>query len=96
MRSRRPLITAVLAVALLVGQWLAAGHETEHSLQPGAAHACAICVFAHGAGAGALPASPALSEALLQETAVATGDSARTQDAIRRTHPIRGPPSFLV
>lgn len=95
MQCRRPLISTVLAIALLAGQWLAAGHESEHSLQPGTAHACAICVFAHGASAGALPAAPVLPSLLRAQPIIAAA-SGLTRDAVRRSPPIRGPPSFLV
>lgn len=94
MRSRRPVIAAVLAFAVLVGQWLAAAHEPDHALQAGAAHACAVCVYAHGASAGAVPVVPRL---LL---AGPTGAPERSEvasplTAALRHHPIRGPPAFL-
>ena len=95
MQSRRPLITAVLAIALLAGQWLAAGHDPDHGLQPGTAHNCAICVYAHGAGTGALPALPTLVfHGAIAAPAVRV--AARPRAATLRNHPIRGPPSFLV
>lgn len=94
MRSRRSLISAVLAAALLLGQWLAAAHEPDHALQPGAAHACAVCVYAHGAGNGALPALPALAldRAGIAPAAIA---AASPLSASVRHHPIRGPPLLL-
>lgn len=94
MRARRPLVSAVLAAALLLGQWLAAAHEPDHALQSGAAHACAVCVYAHGAGTGAVPASPAL----VLEAAAAPAHVAVAADplaAVVRHHPIRGPPALL-
>jgi hypothetical protein len=94
MRSRRSLISALLAVTLLLGQWLAAAHDPEHALQPGAAHGCAVCVYAHGAGAGALPAVPVL--ALDGAHAVpAVPTAASPLAATIRNHPIRGPPPLL-
>jgi hypothetical protein len=95
MRSRRPLISAALAVALLVGQWLAAAHDFDHGLQPGAAHACAVCVYSNGAGGGLLPAVFALQ----LEGAIAAPDAPATGNALAitlRHHPIRGPPVLLV
>lgn len=95
MHSRRPLISAVLAATLLLGQWLAAAHDSEHGLQPGAAHACAVCVYSHGAGSGLLPT-------LLSLTLEISGDAPETTAAgnplaaTRRNHPIRGPPALLV
>lgn len=95
MRSRRPLISVALAAALLLGQWLAAAHEPDHALQPGAAHACAVCVYAHGAGAGLTPSIAALkiSGALEAPEIFATGHPLA---ATLRNHPIRGPPALLV
>jgi hypothetical protein len=91
MRSRRSLISAVLAAAILVGQWLAAAHEPDHALQAGAAHACAVCIYAHGAGSGALPSLPslALDRAVDVPAAIVAGSPLA---ASVRSHPIRGPP----
>ena len=71
-------------------------HESEHGLQPGAAHvSCVACAHAHGAGAGALSTT-------LPTFALARADGA--PDAIPavsplaaavRSHPIRGPPPLL-
>lgn len=95
MRSRRPLLTLVLAAALLAGQWLAAAHEPDHALQPGAAHGCVVCVYAHGAGAGALPhvAVPSLAGAV---EAPASAQVRAPRAALHRHHSIRGPPALLV
>ena len=93
MRIPRSLVSLLLAVSVLAGQWLTATHESDHGLQPGASHACAICVYAHGAGAGALPALPTLT----LEVAHAAPELpalASAYDAILRDHPIRGPPSL--
>jgi len=95
MRSRRPLISAVLAATLLAGQWLTAAHTTDHGLQPSAAHTCAVCVYAHGAGTGALPALPVLALEVAREAPeVLLAGSPLT--ATVRNHPIRGPPALLV
>jgi len=94
-RSRRPLISLVLAATLLAGQWLAAAHEPDHALQPGAAHACAICVYAHGAGSGALPAVPHLVLDGVIEAPESCA-AANPLAGILRSHPIRGPPTLLV
>lgn len=94
MHSRRPLISAVLAGTLLLGQWLGAAHDSDHGLQPGAAHACAVCVFSHGAGAGLLPSLPVLQ---LASAAVAPEVPATTKALAQslRHHPIRGPPVLV-
>jgi len=94
MRSRRSLVSAVLAAALLLGQWLAAAHEPDHALKPGAAHACAVCVYAHGAGTGALPAAPLLALDAATELAHVTVTTSLVAVAVRH-HPIRGPPVLL-
>lgn len=94
MRSRRSLVSAVLAAALLLGQWLAAAHEPDHALQPGAAHACAVCAYAHGAGSGALPSPPALALGRAATTAEAPYAASPLAAAVRH-HPIRGPPTLL-
>jgi hypothetical protein len=94
MRSRRSLISLVLAAALLAGQWLAATHDSDHGLQAGAADGCVVCVYAHGAGTGALPATPQL--ALEPGTEVPDAAPAGTLlAAALRNHPIRGPPTLL-
>ena len=62
--KRRPLVSALLALALFAGQGLAAAHDTsDHGLQPGAAH-CAVSIYAHGAGHGALPVPRKLRNAV--------------------------------
>lgn len=91
---RRPLISLLLAAALLAAPVLAAAHDSGHGLQPGAAHACVVCVYAHGAGHGALPAAPALAASgpvEIPDTVSATAHVAVTV----RLHPIRGPPALL-
>lgn len=94
MRSHRPLISAALAVALLLGQWLAAAHEPDHALQPGAAHACAVCVYSHGAGAGLAPSITALKlDGALEAPDLFAGGHPLA--ATLRNHPIRGPPALL-
>lgn len=94
MRSRRPLIAAILAAALLLGQWLTAAHEPDHALQAGA-DACAVCVYAHGAGSGALP-QPLVLALGIPNVAPATERSAAPVLTFVRLHPIRGPPAPLV
>ena len=91
--KRRPLVSALLALALFAGQSLAAAHDTsDHGLQPGAAH-CVVCVYAHGAGHGALPVPPALPAAGTVEAPESF--LAATQVAVTvRLHPIRGPPAL--
>lgn len=95
MRSRLPLISALLALALMLGPAVASVHDdSDHGLQPGAAH-CVVCAYAHSAGTGALPAMPLLAlgiEAEAPELPVVENPLAATL----RHHPIRGPPALLV
>jgi hypothetical protein len=93
MRSRVPLISLLLAATLLAGQWLCAVHESDHALH-GATPACSVCVAAHQAGTGALPAMPQMAldcAPAPPDATVAAGPLA----AILRDHPIRGPPALL-
>ena len=93
MRSRRSLISALLALAVLAGQWVCAVHESDHALQ-NAATSCATCVATHGAGAGALPVAPQLSLPIASAAPEATPESS-LRTAVLRHHPIRGPPTLL-
>lgn len=97
MRSRRSLISAVLAAALLVGQWLAATHapDHDHALQAVTSHTCAVCAYVHGAGAGLLPAIATLRLHGTVESPEASA-AGNPLAATLRHHPIRGPPAFLV
>ncbi|MGH8482386.1 MAG: hypothetical protein ACRES8_07990 [Nevskiaceae bacterium] len=92
MTSRLPLISLLLAAAVLAGQALVAAHDSEHGLQPGAAHACVVCVYAHGAGHGALPAAPQIAIAVVSGTLEASFAAAHVAVTVR-LHPIRGPPA---
>lgn len=94
MRLRQPLISAVLTLALLLGQWLAATHGPDHALQPGGSDNCAVCVYAHSAGAGALPAIPVIAVSAPAQAPIANV-VANAPAATIRHHPIRGPPALL-
>jgi hypothetical protein len=94
MRRRLPLVSLLLAAALLAGQALVSAHDYSHELLPGAAHGCVVCVYAHGAGHGALPAAPVLALAGTSESPVAALAGAQAAVTVR-LHPIRGPPTLL-
>lgn len=94
MRMPRSLVSMVLALAVLAGQWLAASHDPDHGPAPGSAHVCAICVYAHGAGNGALPVLPQLALAV-GHAAPELSAVAVTRAAVVRAHPIRGPPPLV-
>jgi len=90
---RRPLISAVLAAALLLGPALAGAHDSDHGLQPGAAHGCVVCVYAHGAGHGMVPVALTLVFDAPAEAPQAVTLLAQAAVTVR-LHPIRGPPAF--
>ena len=94
MRRRVPLISLLLATALLAGQALVALHDSDHGLQAGASHGCVVCVYAHGAGHGALPAMPVLASAPVTEAPEVPPVAAAAAVTVR-LHPIRGPPALL-
>lgn len=90
---RRSLVSLVLAAALFAGPVLASAHDSDHGLQE-AAHGCVVCVYAHGAGHGALPV--ALTLVLAGPVAAPDATAAPVQVALAvRLHPIRGPPALL-
>ncbi len=96
MHSRRPLISAALAATLLLGQWLAVTHapDHDHTLQAVAAHACAVCVYSHGAGTGLAPSIVALKlDGALEAPDISA--AGHPLAATLRHHPIRGPPALL-
>lgn len=93
MRSRRPLVSLLLAAALFAGPVLAGAHDPDHGLQPGASHGCVVCVYAHGSGHGALPATPQLVLAATAEAPATVLAGDRLAVTVR-LHPIRGPPAL--
>lgn len=90
----RPFLSLLLALSVLAGQWLAATHDSRHDLAPNASHSCAICVYAHAAGGGVLPAAPALALDYGTETPEGALDVAAIAAPARHVA-IRGPPQFL-
>jgi hypothetical protein len=94
MPRRLTLVPLLLAAALFAGPVLASAHDADHGLQPGAAHACVVCAYAHGAGHGALPVTPGLVLAAPGEAPHAGPTAAQGTVAVR-LHPIRGPPALL-
>ena len=93
MRRRVPLISLLLTAVLLAGQWLCAVHNSDHALQ-GATPACSVCVAAHGAGHGALPATPRVVLGATTEAPELSPAAAAVTVTVR-LHPIRGPPALL-
>ena len=94
MRILRPLVSLLLALSVLAGQWLVVDHDHDRSVATASEHACAICVYAHAAGSGALPVAPALHfefTTVVQEFAAAVSRASAPQ----QHHPIRGPPQIL-
>lgn len=91
MSRRQGLIAALLALAVLLGQWAAVVHQGDHVA--GTAD-CTMCAYAHGLGSGVLPALPAVAINAGTEAPL-TPVAARVAVAARRHHPIRGPPAVL-
>lgn len=94
MRRRIPLISLLLATALLAGQVLAGAHDSSHDQLPGAAHGCMVCTYVNAVGHGAVPAAPTLTIAGTVEAPEAILATTQTVVATR-LHPIRGPPALL-
>lgn len=82
----------ILALALLLGQWLAFAHALQHPAlldDP----ACALCVHAQSLGSGALAAAPT-APSLPVANERPRAPRARVLAFVSRSiHPIRGPPS---
>jgi len=85
----------ILALVLLLGQWLAFAHEIQHPALDLDLD-CQLCVHAQNLGSGAAPAKAALPRlAATTEAPVALvlpAPAARDDAQIR----IRGPPALLV
>jgi hypothetical protein len=94
MRRPLPMVSLLLAAALFAGPVLAAVHDADHGLQPGASHSCVVCVYAHGAGHGAVPAAPRVAVDAVAESPEAPPVTANAAVTVR-LHPIRGPPGLL-
>ena len=94
MRRRAHLVPLLLAANLLVAPVLAGAHDGDHGPQPGTAHACVVCVYAHGAGHGAVPAALLPTFDVAAEAPQASVASAHAAVTVR-LHPIRGPPALL-
>ncbi|HUS25320.1 MAG TPA: hypothetical protein VM369_10255 [Candidatus Binatia bacterium] len=88
--THRARLSVLLVAGLLGGQWLAGTHLPEHSLQ--GSHDCAVCQFAQGTGAGALPSVPVVTLPPVSGTPAATRPQP-VRTPVQRFHPIRGPPS---
>lgn len=84
--------TMLFALALILGQWLALAHASEHpALQPDKA-GCELCLHVHQLGTAA-PAGSAAPVAITAHEAPSLAVAPRaTRGAPPRLHPIRGPP----
>lgn len=95
MTSKRPLHLWLLALTLVVGQWLAVVHGVQHQLNAGEQLvACETCVVGHSA---APPPAAVLALALLpasNEKPLAVRNAPPSRAALLIPPP-RGPPLFL-
>lgn len=84
----------LLALVLLLGQWLSAAHAFEHP-SLAADHHCHVCSHTQAMGA-ALPPAPLLPTRVGRyEAPLHRLETAHSSERVYR-HPIRGPPQPLV
>jgi len=82
----------LLALAIVLGQWLALAHSFEHpALQ--ADTLCQICAHAQGLDGAALTPAPQSPSASAQSEAPAAVAVLPARAAVRRAYDIRGPPA---
>lgn len=81
----------LLALALLLGQWMAFTHELQHPALGGDVD-CQLCVHAQNLASGAPAATATPQFASFTQEAPVAGGSVAVVAAQRRLHPIRGPP----
>lgn len=94
MRLRTPK-SLLLALALVLGQWLVLAHAFEHpALQADAL--CQICAHAQGLDGAALSPALPLPTALAHGEAPAGAATRSTLAAPLAAYDIRGPPAFAI
>ncbi len=93
MRSK-PTRHLLLALVLLLGQWLTAAHAFEHP-SLAADHHCHVCSHAQASGAALPPAPLLLALVGRYEAPSHVFDAAHGSARVYR-HPIRGPPQPLM
>jgi len=95
MTLKRPLHLWLLALTLVVGQWLAVVHGVQHQLNAGEQLvACETCVVGHSAAGLPVAVSPlALLPATIERPLVARSTPPSRADLL--IPPPRGPPLFL-
>lgn len=87
--------SVLLALALLLGQWLAFAHELQHPALGGDVD-CQLCVHAQNLASGAAPASGGLPALKASAEAPQAPDLAPPATRAAALIRIRGPPSTLV
>lgn len=86
-----PLRTSLLAIALILGQWLALAHASEH-VAPTQDPSCEVCVHADRHGSGPALQHPALALATPGCEAPASQPAQPGSSAEGTIGTIRGPP----
>ena len=81
----------LLALALLVGQWLVLAHELQHPALGGDLD-CQLCAHVHNLASGAPPAVAASELAAYAQEIPAAVAAVVIVTAQHRFQPIRGPP----
>ena len=92
MTSRLRPSSLLLALALLLGQWLVLAHDFEHPALADDAN-CQICVHAQGLDGGAPASAPALALAITVAGAPLALVPAAPALPAAASYDIRGPPS---
>ncbi|SEP90164.1 hypothetical protein SAMN04488038_102151 [Solimonas aquatica] len=82
----------LLALALMLGQWLVFAHGLQH---PALADdpACSLCVHAQQLGSGTLSAAPQLPLLALRQEAPDVPAALPSSSAVHQVYQARGPPA---
>ncbi len=96
MTPKRPLRLWLLALTLVVGQWLAVVHGVQHQLNAGEQLvACEICTIGHAAAGPPAAELPLTQLPATVERPIATRNAPPSRNTLLIPPP-RGPPLLLV
>lgn len=82
----------LLALALMLGQWLVFAHGLQHSALADDP-ACSLCVHAQQLGSGAPSAAPGLPSLAFQQEAPAQAGTVSALSTPHQAYQARGPPA---